>query len=240
MKMNEGKNPIIAQDSEAFPFGTHYFFQSPLAKKQFTNVKGVGIWGGGKSKEWIALFNKDEGEKWTGLLGQMKDLSIDTSVSTNQIALRIHMQPGQLFEIAYSKEQLGNVERMGIFIDNLKDFVVSKGYEFKAIPTTKFLPEPIEETEKTIVFEGLITKIENNIAFITLADDSGNESFMEISIEDLKKDSIDSRIGVIFYFILKQKGDWEKVELAQIKRTKLTTKEFDSLYKYYEDEYRGV
>lgn len=181
--------------------------------------------------------------KWA-FLNNFYDAAIDTTISTQQIVLQISMEPVQRFEIKLGQYRgHGKRQGWGVLLNELSTVVREKGYEFKRLPAAELqsaLPAPVVEVEKSESFEGLITRVQNNIAFVTLADNDGNESFAEVPVEDLEKSGIEVGGGVIFSFILRQRGDWEKVELAPIKPTIMTDAEFDKLFEYYKDEYGDV
>ena len=90
-------------------------------------------------------------------------------------------------------------------------------------------------------FEGQICHIENDIAWIHVVDEDGEESDMEeMPREDLESAKILFKEGNIFSFTLKLFYGWEKITFKPIKGPVITQKELDECEKYYNDKYGDV
>ncbi len=74
-----------------------------------------------------------------------------------------------------------------------------------------------------------INDIEYEIAFVTVTDSVGEKSEMEISLEDLKDNSIECKIGTFFSFTLKCLWGWEKCILAPVKKKIILKKKLKEL-----------
>ena len=96
------------------------------------------------------------------------------------------------------------------------------------------------EDELTESFECFITEIDDDVAYVTLVDDVGEKSYMEIPVEDLKKNKIEHKPGAIFSFLFKRRGEWEAVELSPIERSPMKRSEIDDLINYYKEKYGDV
>lgn len=218
-------------NSFGLSFSLHKFLE-PLEQKRPIQLEGIGAWGSAGNKKWVIFPTTEEP-------------SPDTTISTQQIILRIRIYPAE-FEITIPEKQLANVESMELFLSSLRRFVTGKGYGFKALPMAKLLPALpappaiVDDIEITESFEGFITKLEGNVASVILVDDSGDKSYMEIPYEDLKKHKIECKPGILFSFVFKRRGDWETVELAPTHRPPMTRAELDKLLNYYEEKYGDV
>jgi hypothetical protein len=212
---------ILANDKYSLPFGVR-------TQRKPIKIEGIAAWGSAGEGKWAFKIGKTP---------------IDTIISTRQIVIQIYMYP-TVFEITTPQKEHGiKTENLDKFVTGLKNFVTKKGYQFKALPATKIppaLPSPIEETEVTESFEGFITKIEDNLAFVTLVDDAGEKSYMEIPIEDIQRDKIECKLGIIFSFLLRRRGNWEKVEFSPIQRPSMTKAKIDELINYYKEKYGDV
>ena len=90
-------------------------------------------------------------------------------------------------------------------------------------------------------FEGQICHIENDIAYIKVIGENGEESFLEdLPKEDLVSAKILFTEGNVFSITLKRFCGWEKIIFKLIKRPKITQEELDELEKYYNDKYGDV
>lgn len=89
-------------------------------------------------------------------------------------------------------------------------------------------------------FDCLITNIEDDIAFVVVADEDGEKSFMEIPREDLENFDITFKEGNVFNFILKQFLGWEKVIFKPVVVKSYTAEEIKAKRKYYEEKYGDV
>lgn len=216
---------IIANKKYSFPF------EGPLQERSI-KIKGIAAWG---------LVGKEE---WWAILHKIEETPLDTIISTRQIVLRISIYPDQFFEItAPPKENGVEAESLGRFVTGLKSFVIKEGYQFKALPISKVplaLPAPMVEAEVTESFECFITEIDDDVAYVTLIDDVGEKSYMEIPLEDLKKNKIEHEPGTIFSFLFKRRGEWESVELSPIKRSQMTRSEIEDILNYYKEKYGDV
>jgi len=225
--MNEQEFPITKKDVGYAPPYLKFPEEQPF------KIKGLYMWG-------------SAGTEWWNLLFETKELPPDTTISTDRIVLRVsmHPYPVQMFEItATKKDLLADIKNVKYFLNNLRYFIAKSGYQLKAFPATispPALPPPIDAAEITELFEGFITALENNIASVTLVDDSGEKSYMEIPCEDLQKFKIECKAGALFSFSLKRRGDWESVELAPTHRPPMTRAELDKLLDYYEEKYGDV
>jgi len=216
---------ILPNNKYSFPF------EGSLKEKPI-QIKGIAAWGLTGKEEWWAILHKIE------------ETPLDTIISTRQIVLRISMYPDQFFEItAPLKENVVEAESLDRFVTGLKSFVIKEGYQFKALPISKVplaLLAPMAEDEVTESFECFITEIDDDVAFVTLVDDIGEKSYMEIPLEDLKKNKIEHKPGTIFSFLFKRRGEWEAVELSPIKRSPMTRSELENLLNYYKEKYGDV
>ena len=93
---------------------------------------------------------------------------------------------------------------------------------------------------KNLKFEGWITNIENDIAFINVVDFDGERSTMEISKKELVDSNIDFKSGTIFSITLKQYWGVEKLVFKPIKKPSMSKEEFDEMMDYYEKEYGDI
>lgn len=215
---------ILPNNKYSFPF-------EGLLQEKSIKLKGFAAWGSVGREKWAILHNIGEAP-------------IDTTISTRQIVLKINTHPVQVFEITVPIQEHGiEVENIERFVTGLKGFVIKKGYYLKALPTSKgplALPAPMAEDEVTESFECFITEIDDDVAYVTLVDDVGEKSYMEIPIEDLKKNKIEHKPGTIFSFLFKRRGEWEAVELSPIKRSPMTRSEIDDLLNYYKEKYGDV
>lgn len=215
---------ILPNNKYSFPF------EGSLQEKSI-KLKGFAVWGLVGREKWAILHNIGEDP-------------IDTTISTRQIVLKIKTHPVQVFEITVPIQEHGvEVENIDRFVTGLKGFVIKKGYYLKALPTSKVplaLPAPMVEAEVTESFEGFITEIDDDVAFVTLVDDVGEKSYMEIPLGDLKKSKIEHKPGTIFSFLFKRRGEWEAVELSPIKRSPMTRSELENLLDYYKEKYGDV
>ena len=89
-------------------------------------------------------------------------------------------------------------------------------------------------------FNSFITKVENNIAYVTAIDNIDFEkSYMDIPIKDLKNRDIECKAGIIFSMTLKKWLLWEKIIFTpSMKRKPLSKEEINkamSLYDKYKD-----
>ena len=89
-------------------------------------------------------------------------------------------------------------------------------------------------------FDCLITRTEDNIAYVELADKDGEISFMEIAFDILEGNKIECKSGILFKFTLKQFFGWEKCEFTPIERKTYTQEEIEAKRKYYEEKYGDV
>lgn len=89
-------------------------------------------------------------------------------------------------------------------------------------------------------FECFITRTEEEIAYVDLADKDGEQSFMEIPFELLKGNKIECKAGILFSFVLKTFFGWEKLAFIPIKRRIWTKEEIEAKRKYYEEKYGDI
>ena len=89
-------------------------------------------------------------------------------------------------------------------------------------------------------FECIITSTEDGVAYVELADDDCETSFMEIPREDLEQSNIAFKSGILFEFILQQFFGWEKTKFIPIERKTYTQEEIDATMKYYEKQYGDI
>lgn len=89
-------------------------------------------------------------------------------------------------------------------------------------------------------FEGWITRIKDEVAWVDIVDDDGKKSYMEIPVKVLKDKRIKTKPGVIFSMFFKSWFRWEWFVFSPIKQKHMPEEEFDALYKYYEDKYGDV
>lgn len=195
-------------------------------------IKGMALWG----------YAGAEDEKWGVIFSDVEEPSLDTTASTRKMAFRISTHPIHLFEISPSREEYSDDE-FAELIESFDHFVKERGCQLKPLPFAQAplaLPGSALDIEQTESFEGLITDIEDNVAFVTLVGESESESYMEIPCGDLQKYEIECKEGIIFSLLLKHRGDWEKVEFARTERPPMMKSEFDDLLKYYEEKYGDV
>ncbi len=86
-------------------------------------------------------------------------------------------------------------------------------------------------------FECFIDYIENNIASITLIDEDGEKSSMEIPKDIFISSKINFKVGTIFSFTFRKFYGIEKVTFKPIKKKMITTKERNKIIKKYDDKY---
>jgi hypothetical protein len=85
-----------------------------------------------------------------------------------------------------------------------------------------------------------ITRIEDDIAYVTVCDPAGEKSYMDIPIKDLKDKNITCKVGTIFIFILKSFFGFEKISFEPTMDTAITKKDVEKLRKKYEEKYGDV
>ncbi len=89
-------------------------------------------------------------------------------------------------------------------------------------------------------FEGLIQRIENDIAYIEVVDEKGKVSYLEFPVSELKKNEIEIKIGIIFSIVLEERNGKEEISIFPLEAEVLTVEEYEKLLKYYEDNYGDV
>jgi len=89
-------------------------------------------------------------------------------------------------------------------------------------------------------FSGLITRTEDNIAFVDVADKDGEKSFMEIPKEDLEQSKILFKAGILFDFTLTQFCGWERINFIPHERKIYTKEEIEAKQKYYAEKYGDI
>ena len=196
-------------------------------------IEGAAVWGWGSEAKFLCVYDAKV------------NTTFDISESWDRITLQLHMFPCQIFEII-PKTKDSNLQsgvRARNFLKSLDKFVTSKNCLLRMRPDTKALPASsvqIEEVETTELFEGLIDEVEDGIAFVTLIDNKGDDSYIEVPCEDLQENKIECNPGNLFSFVFKKRNNWEAVELKPIKRPVITQEELDDLDKYYGDKYGDV
>jgi len=85
-----------------------------------------------------------------------------------------------------------------------------------------------------------ITRVEDDIAYVTVCDPAGEKSYMDIPIKDLKDKNITCKVGTIFIFIIQSVFGFEKISFEPTMDTVITKKDVEKIRKEYEEKYGDV